>query len=235
MIRKIAALVIPLMLLRSCLGDLDPIPPSIDTYHNYYNYLLESYDLQWEIDDQILGSGHSYGIPAQAIVTLNEPEQEVLIIARNDENGQLIDSLSYTMIEYGSYMIALMGTGEDPKLICETLDTRSPSAGMVKFRILHTSEAMGPVDIYIGGEQPESLMLAEVDFTDLSDYLEASPQQLWNSIIVTPASILPADSTILELQAREFLSGGIYLCILEHASNSNESSFQMQVNMHPVY
>ena len=234
--RKIALLVIPLLLMRSCLGDPEPIPESIDTFHYYYNNLLETYDLQWEIDETIIGSGHSYGIPAQAIVALSEVEQEVLITSRNAENKTLIDSLSYTMYEHGAYMIALMGTEQEPHLICEPMDTHKPSTGMVKFRFLHTAEAMGPVDIYIGGDQPEHLVLAAMDFTQVSDYLEATEQELWTSVIVTPANSPPADSTILEYTANNiFETGWIHLCILEHISNSAESSYQVQVFDQPVY
>jgi len=237
MIRKIAVLlVIPMMLLQSCLGDPEPIPESIDTYHYYYNYLLESYSLQWEIDDVIIGSNHTYGIPAEAIVTLDEIEQEVLIRTRNTENKQLLDSLSYAMFEYGAYMIALLGTEEEPHLLCEPMDTRRPSTGRVKFRFLHTAEAMGPVDIYIGGDQPEHLALTAMDFTQVSEYLEATQQLLWTSVIVTPAYSLPADSTILEYTANNiFETGWIHLCILEHTSSSSESPFQIQVDDQPVF
>lgn len=237
MIRKIVVLlVIPMMLLQSCLGDPEPIPESIDTYHYYYNYLLESYSLQWEIDETVIGSGHNYGIPAQAIVSLDEVEQEVLIRARNSENKQLIDSLSYTMYETGAYMIAVLGTEEEPHLLCEPMDTRGSSTNRVKFRFLHASEAMGPVDIYIGGDQPENLALAAMDFPQVSEYLEATQEQLWTSVIVTPANSLPADSTILEYTANNiFQAGWIHLCILEHISSSSESSFQIQVDDQPVF
>ena len=229
-------LVIPLMLLQSCLGDPEPIPESIDTYHFYYNYLLEEYDLQWQIDDAIIGSGHSYGIPAQTIFTLNEREQEVLIRANNSENGQLIDSLSHTMYEYSSYMIALLGDEEEPHLICEAIDNHEPSAGMVKIRFLHASKAMGAVDIYIGGDQPEHLTLTSMDFTNVSEYLEATEEELWTSVIVTPANSLPADSIILEYTANGiFQTGWSHLCILEHTNSSSESSFQIQVDDQPVY
>jgi hypothetical protein len=228
--------VIPLMLFQSCLGDLDPIPKSIDTYHYYYNNLLEAYPLQWEIDDVIIGNGHSYGVPAQAIVTLADTVQDVLIRARNAENKLLIDSLTHIMFEYSSYMIALMGTEEDPYLICKEMDTRMPSAGRIKIHFLHTSEAMGPVDIYIGGDQPERLALTNMDFTQASHYLEATEENLWSSLIVTPASSLPADSSILEYTANDiFIPDRIYLCILEHTGNSSESSFQIQVVDQPVY
>ena len=236
MIRKIAVLfLIPVMFLQSCLGDPDPIPESIDSYHYYYNNLLETFDLSWEINDVLIGSS-SYGTPAQAIVSLDTPEQEVLIRASNSDNSQLIDSLSLTMFENNAYMISVMGTEEEPHLICEGLDTRSPSPGMVKYLFLHTSEALGPVDIYIGGDQQEHLALEALDYTQLSDYFESSQQELWTSVIVTPASVLPADSTILEYTANNvFEPGWIHLCILEHENSSPESSFQITVDDHPVY
>jgi hypothetical protein len=236
MTRTTRILLIPLVLLQSCLGDPEPTPQSIDVFHYYYNYFLESHDLQWELDETIIGSGHSYGIPAQAIVQLDDPVQEVLIHARNAENSQLIDSLSFTMYEYASYMIALLGNEEEPHLICEQMDTRVPSTGMVKFRFLHTAEAMGPVDIYIGGNEAEYLAIEGMDFTQVSEYLEATEEELWNAIIVTPANQLPADSTILEYTANTiFSTGWSFLCILEHVSNSNESPFQIQVDDQPVY
>ena len=237
MIKKITiALAIPIMLLQSCLGDPDPIEQSIDTYHYYYNYLLETYDLQWEVDDVTVGTGHSYGVPAQAIVSLSEEEEEVLIRARNSENSQLIDSLSHIMYEYGSFMIALLGDEEEPHLLCEAMNTRMPSFGMVKFRFLHATEALGQVDIYIGGDQEEHLALSAMDYTDVSEYKEVAEEEIWDAVIVTPANTLPADSIILEYNANSiFQVGGIYLCILEHTSSSAESPIQIQVDDQPVY
>jgi len=237
MIKKIAIpLLAPILLLQSCLGDPDPISDSIDTYHYYYNYLLESYGLQWEIDDDIIGSGHTYGVRADAIVALTETEQEVLISSRNTENNQLIDTLSHTMFENGAYMIALLGIQEEPHLICEVMDTRVPSTGRVKFRFLNASESIGPVDIYIGGDQLEYLALAEVDYTHVSEYLESTEEKLLTSIIVTPANNLPGDSTILEYTDNTiFQTGGIYLCTIGHINNSNESPYQIQVDYQPVY
>lgn len=236
MIKKIAALLVPILLLQSCLKDIDPKPGTIDTYHYYYNNLMEEYDLLWAIDDAVIGSGHSYGMPAQAVVSLNEPEQEVLIRAANSDNGLLIDSLSHLMFESVSYMIALMGTEEEPHLLCEPMDTRMPSFGMVKFRFLHTAEALGAVDIYIGGSDAEHLALPALEYTHLSEYQETSEEHLWTSVIVTPANVIPADSIVLEYTANTiFRTGGIYLCILEHENSSNESSFQILADDQPVY
>jgi hypothetical protein len=236
MIKQVSALLVTFMLLHSCLADMDPLPDTIDTYHYYYNNLMEEYDLQWEVDDALIGNGHSYGIPARATVSLTEPEQEVQIRAFNSENSLLIDSLSYRMFESFSYVIALMGTSENPHLLCEAMDTRMPSAGMVKLRFLHTAEALGDVDIYIGGSEAEHLAFTAMEYAHLSEYQETSEEQIWTSVIVTPANMLPADSTILEYTAnRIFRTGGVYLCILEHESSSIESSFQIQAHDQAVY
>jgi len=236
MIKKLAVLVIPFILLQSCLKDPDPLTDTIDTYHFYYNYLLEDYGLQWEINETVIGSGHSYGVPAEAVVSLNEPEEKVLIQVRDDENSQLIDSLSNTMYEYGAFMIALLGTEEEPHLLCEAMDTRTPSAGRVKFRFLHATESMGPVDVYIGEGDIEVLALEGFDYTQVSEYLEATEQQLWTSVVLTPAGSLPADSTILEYTANNvFQSGRIYLCTIAHSNNSSESAYEIQVDDQPIF
>ncbi len=229
-------LIIPLLLLQACLKDPDPVPETINTYHNYYNFLLEPYGVQWEIDDGIIGSGHAYGIPAEAVITLNQAEQNLLIQARDTDSGLLLDSLSYTMFENGAYMIAILGTEEEPHLLCNAIDTRPPATGMIKYRFLHTAPAMGPVDIYIGGELAEHKVLSEVEYASFSEYKEATEMQLWDTITVTPANILPADSSILSYTANTiFRSGWSYLCSIGHTNSSSESSYQIFVDDQPIY
>ncbi|MCD4709820.1 MAG: DUF4397 domain-containing protein [Bacteroidales bacterium] len=231
----VAPLLALLLFLPGCLEDPDPIPPTINTYQIYYNYLMEPYDVQWEIDDEIIGTGHSYGILAEAIVKLDSSEQEVLIRTINSDNGFLIDSLSYSLVENGIYMVAILGTEEDPHLLCEPMNTQSPT-GMTKLRLLHAAATMGPVDIYIGGDLPEHKVLSGTNYTSVSEYLEVTEENLWKAIIVTPANSLPADSTILSYTTNTiFRAGRVYLCIIEHSENYIESIYQLQVNEQPVY
>jgi hypothetical protein len=234
---KIAVpLVIPLLLLQACLKEPDPIPDTIDTYQSYYNYLLEPYPVQWEIDDEIIGTGHDYGIPAQAIISLDHAEQELLIQTRDSESGLFLDSLSHTMYENGAYMIAILGTEEEPHLMCEAMDTRPPASGMIKFRFLNAAPVLGLVDIYIGGDLAENKVFSGVEYTSVSEYAEATGENMWEAVIVTPANILPADSTILSYTANTiFRTGWIYLCTIGHSDNSIESSYQIQVDDQPVY
>jgi len=237
MINKIAApLLLMLILLSGCMKDPDPIPETIDTYQSYYNYFLEAYDIQWDIDDDILGTGHAYGIPAEAIITLDQTEQVLLIQALDSDSGLLLDSLSHTMLENGAYMTAILGSEEEPYLLCEPINTRPPATGMIKFRFLHASPDMGPVDIYIGGELPEHRVLSAVDYTSVTEYSEATEEELWEAIIVTPADSLPADSSILSYTANTiFRSGWSYLCAIAHSTSSIESSHQIQVDDQPIY
>jgi len=236
MMNKIAApFLLMLILLSSCLKDPDPVPETIDTYHYYYNYLLEPYGIQWELDDEILASGHDYGIPAQAVVTLDQTEQVLLIQARDSESGLLLDSLSYLMIENHAYVIAILGNEEEPHLLCGPLDIRPPSMGLVKLRFLHTAPAMGPVDIYVGGDLIEHKVLSGVDYTTFSEYIETTEEKLWESLIVTPTNILPVDSTILSYTVNSiFRSGWSYLCAIGHTDNTIESAYQIVVDDQPI-
>lgn len=232
----VAPLLLLIFSLQSCLKDPDPIPQTINSYQFYYNYLLESFDVQWEIDEKVIGSDHSYGYPAEAMTILDQSEQEVLFRVSNTDNGNLIDSLSYMLMENFSYMVAILGTEDEPHLLCEPLDTRRPSAGMIKVRFLHAAAAMGPVDIYIGGDLPENKALAGTSYPTVSEYLEFTEEKLWDAVIVTPADSLPADSTILSYTANiVFRTGSVYLCTIGHSNNSIESSFQMVADDQAVY
>ena len=221
--------------LTACLKDPDPLPQTINTYQYYYNYLLETYDLQWEIDGQVLGS-HSYGSPAQAIIQLDTAEQEVLFRTRNPQTGSTIDSLSVSLYENQAYMLAMLGTEEDAHLLCEPMDTRYPSTGMVKYRFLHAVPSLGPVDVYTGGDMPENKVISGASFPEVTEYYESTEVDMWESIIITPANILPADSVLLSYTVNTiFRSGWVYLCTINHIDPDTTSSIEMQVFDQPIY
>ena len=235
-IRIAVTLIFSFLFFQSCLEEPEPIPENIITYHYYYNYLMEPYPVEWAIDDELLGTDHDYGMPAKAIYSLNQSEQMVLFQVKDADNGILIDSLSYTLYETGSYMIAILGTEEEPLLLCEQLDTHPPQGGSVKVQFLHTSPVLGPVDVYIGGNLSENKTFSGVGYSEITDYVDETEIDLWSEVTLTPAGILPADSTILSYTANSiFLTGNAYLCIIGHNNSSVESSYQIEVDEHPVY
>jgi len=237
MIKKIfVPLLIILVILPGCLQEPDPIPQTINTYQFYYNYLMEPYDVQWEIDDEIIGAGYSYGDPSQSMAILDQVEQAVLIRIRDTDSGLLIDSLTRSLVENGTYMVAIMGNDEEPHLLCEQLDTRFPSNGMTKVRFMHAAATMGPVDIYIGGDLPENKVFSGESYTNVSQYLEITEEALWNAVVVTPANTLPADSAILSYTANTvFRTGSVYLCIIGHTTSSVESPYEITVDQQTAY
>ncbi|MFW9852954.1 MAG: hypothetical protein ACFFDS_08425 [Candidatus Thorarchaeota archaeon] len=221
--------------LSACLKDPDPLPQAINTYQYYYNYLLEAYDLQWEIDGQELGT-HSYGYPAQAIIQLDTAEQEVLFRTRNPETGSTIDSLSFTLYENQAYMLAMLGTEEEAHLLCEPMDTRYPTMGMVKYRFLNAVPGLGPVDVYAGGDLPENKVISGAIFPEVTEYYESTEMDMWESVIITPANILPEDSVLLSYTVNTmFQTGWVYLCTINHIDPDTTSSIEMQVFDQPIY
>jgi hypothetical protein len=225
-----------MVMLPGCLDDPEPIPQTIVTYEYFYNMLLEPYDVQWELDDAIIIADQSYGNPSSAFAVLDQPEQEVLFRTRSSDSGLLLDSLSYFLKETGSYILAILGSEEEPHLLCEPIDTHFPSTGMIKLRFMHAAPDMSPVDIYIGGNQPENKVVSGESYATLSEYLEATEENLWNAILITPANTLPSDSTILSITANSiFHHGSSYLCIIGHSQSDSESSYQFQFNEQPIY
>lgn len=237
MIKKIfIPLLVIFIVLPGCIKDPDPQPQTINTYQSYYNYLMEPYGVQWEIDDEIIGTGHAYGNPAQAEATLDQVEQNVLLRTRDSDSGMLIDSLTCSLVENGAYMVAILGNEEEPYLLCEQMDLRFPSSGMTKVRFLHAAASMGPIDIYIGGDLPENKVYSGESFTNLSQYLEFSEMELWEAVIVTPANTLPADSAIISYTANTvFRTGSVYHCIIGHTSSSEESAYEILAYPQPTY
>jgi hypothetical protein len=237
MIRYIAAPLLVLFIsLQGCLPEPEPVPQTINTYQYYYNYLTEDYDLRWDIDDAIIGTGHIYGSAAVSQLVMDSVEQEVLIQVKKSDSGELVDSLSCLLFQNGFYMLAQLGNEEEPHLLCELMDTRRPSTGMIKLRFMHAAATMDPVDIYIGGDLPEDKVLSSIEYTTLTEYLEFNGEKLWNAIIVTPANTLPVDSTILSYKANTvFQTGWIYLCTISHSESNIESPYMIQVNEQPVY
>ena len=133
-------------------------------------------------------------------------------------------------------MVSIVGSEEEPSMLCDTMDTSFPTQGMVKMRFLQASESMGAIDIYIGGELPEHKKLTGISYGQLSEYVEATQESFWNAVIVTPAESAPADSTILSYtENTNFIPNKTYFGIINHNEVDPESSHRMQVFDQPSY
>jgi len=173
----------------SCLKDPDPDPPLTSpsgSFINLYNFLTESYDIAWEINDIMVLSEHTYGTALLEFIEMDEELQK-------------------------------------------------PALGLVKLRFMHTTLGLDAVDLYIGGHTPEHKVVSEISFAQTTDYLEASQEDLWDSIIVTPMNVSPEDSSILSYTSNNvFLPNQIYLGVIGPTTNSSSSALQLQLYIQPV-
>ena len=235
--KKIIVLLLgSLLFFPSCLGDHDPVPETIEARLIFYNNLMESDKVVWEVDQTGSVSGQPYGLPAEGVADLEDYSQLVHIKATTLDGGTALDSLDYHMDPFRYYMVAVLGTEEEPQLLCDTIDTAFPTIGLIKVRFLQASEGIGTIDIYVGGGTPEHLILSGIEYSQLSDYVEATQEAIWNAIIITPMGMLPADSTILSYTANNnFNPNKTYFGVINHTEIDPESSFRMQVFSQPVY
>lgn len=225
-----------LLLLPSCLEDPLEVPDTLEARLIFYNNLLETDKVVWDVDDIETISEQSYGIPVEGVVEVEDYSQQVRFDASTLDGEVDLGGFDYFVDPYRYYMISVVGSEQDPFMVYDTIDTSYPTLGMVKMRFLQASEAMGDVDIYVGGELPEHLKLSGVNYKQLTPYLEATQEAFWSAIVITPAQIAPADSIILSFEFNNnFMPNSIYFGVINHVEADFESSFRMQVFNQPSY
>jgi len=225
-----------LILLPACFDDPIPGPENLTARLIFYNNLMEADKIIWKVEEAESTSGQSYGIPYEGTVEVGGYDYPVRIAASTLEGGVTLDSLDCSLDPFSYYMVSIIGTEEEPRLQCDSMDTSFPSPGMVKMRFLQASESMGEVDIYIGGDLPEHRRFIGIAYGQLSEYVEATEESFWTAIIVTPAQTAPADSIILSYTVNiNFAHNKTYFGIINHNETDPESSFRMQVFDQPSY
>lgn len=234
-----AVLLFLMVLVSSCLKDPDPGPPlpsPSGSYINLYNFLTESYDVAWEVNDVIVESEHPYGTALLEFIEMDKEKQDATFTVKESKSTLFVDSEVYEMEQNQFYTVSILGNEKDPHIIFEAMEVQKPTLGLVKLRFMHTTLGLDAVDLYIGGSTPEHKVVSELSFPQTTEYLEASEKDLWESIVVTPANISPEDSSILSYTANDaFLPNNIYLGVIGHATSSPSSYLQLQLFKQPVY
>jgi hypothetical protein len=224
------------LLLPACLDDPITGPETPEAGLIFYNNLLEADKVLWKVDETVSTVGQAYGVPIPGAVEVDGFAQQTRFVASTLDGGIGLDSFDLFLDPYRYYMISVMGTEEEPLLVSDTIDTSFPTLGLVKMRFLHASEAMGAVDIYVGGELPEHRKLTGITYGEISVYVEDTQESFWNAVIVTPADMTPGDSTLLSYTVnKNFIPNKSYFGIINHAEADPESSFRMQVFNQPSF
>jgi len=223
------------LMLSSCLDPIE-IDDTLQSRLIYYNNLLETDKVVWTTDEEESIAAQAYGVPAEDLLEVEGYSQMVRFDASTQEGEIFLGGFDYSVDPFSFYMISVLGTEQEPFLVYDTIDTSFPTIGMVKMRFLQASEAIGDVDIYVGGELPEHLKLQGVSYKQLSLYVEATQEAFWNAVIITPAQVAPADSIILSYEVNNnFVPNRTYFGIINHTEADSESSFRMQVFNQPNF
>lgn len=230
-------LLILLVTLTACEEDQEPpVPDPIHSYFNLYNFFTESYGLSWEIDGLLVESEHSYGISLLQSTIMEEEAQEVAITVKQSGTERILGSEVVEAKQNQFHSAFLLGNEQDPRMLLVPMELEKPSLGRIKWRFLHASLDLGSVDIYIGGHTAEYKAVSGVPFAQLTEYMESTQEELWESIIITPFETTPEDSILLSYQANNaFLPDHIYLGVIGHANNSQTSSLHLILYDQPVY
>ena len=222
----------------SCLKDPDPVPPlptPSGSYVNFYNFLTESYNIAWEINDVIVESEHPYGTALLEFIEMDKELQNATFTVKESKSTLVIDSEVYEMEQNQFYSVSILGNEKDPHILFEPMEVQRPALGLIKLRFIHTTIGIDPVDLYVGGATPEHKVVSELSYAQTTEYLEASEEDLWESIIVTPVNVSPEDSSILSYTANNvFLPNNIYLGVIGRATSSASSALQIQIYNQPV-
>lgn len=222
------------LLLPACLDDPLPGDETLEAGLIFYNNLMEADKVLWKVDETVSTMGQTYGVPLPGAVEVDGFGQQTRFVASTLDGGVALDSFDLFLDPFRYYMISIMGSEEEPLLVSDTIDTSPPTLGLVKMRFLHASETMGTVDIYVGGELPEHRILTGIAYGQLSVYVEGTQEAFWNAVIVTPADMIPADSTLLSYTVNNnFIPNKTYFGIINHSETDPESSFRMQVFNQP--
>ena len=233
-----AVLLFLMVLVASCLKDPDPGPPlpsRSGSYINLYNFLTESYDIAWEINDVIVEPEHTYGTALLEFLEMDKEEQDATFTVKESKSTLVVDSEDYEMEQNQFYTVSILGNEKDPQILFEPMEVQKPTLGLIKLRFILTTMGLDAVDLYIGGFTPEHKVVAELSFAQTTEYIETSQEALWESIIVTPVNVSPEDSSILSYTENNvFLPNNIYLGVFGRATSSASSALQLQLYKQPV-
>lgn len=225
-----------LLILVSCSKDPDPpLPDPIKSYFTLYNFLMVPFEVSWEGDDASFEISHPYGDPILAFTTIDKDSADVTFSMKRSGTGTIIKREVYTLHKDKFYLIALMGTENNPYMLFDQMDLGRPEAGMIKIRIMQAAPDLDPVDLYMGGTGTEFRISSGLSYSDITDYVELSQVLARDSLIVSPQGISPSDSTLMSYAENEvFLPEQIYLGVIAHTNSSPLSSVRLELYDHPV-
>lgn len=235
---KVLIFLVPALLLTSCSNEPEPEPPLPDPIRSYFmllNFLVEPYNISWEINGNTVESGQGYGIPLLGYATLSTPDQEVLFTVRESGTGNIIQSDVYQMKKDQYHIISTLGTEDHSYILFEPHETDPPESGLIRIRFMQAAPGLDPVDVYVGGKTETHKVISGLSFTDIGAFTDIREEDAWHSVLVTPHGQSPMDTVIFSFTENEvFEPDHSYLGVIAHVDNDLSTSVQMLLYDQPV-
>ena len=221
----------------SCNNDPEPEPlPDEDrSYITLYNFLVESFEVKWYVDDVEVLAPHSYGTTIFGGVLLDEESEDISFVVNNGFNGLFLESNTIRMTKDKYYIAVIFGTEEDPVLLIQELETTPPTSDHLNIRFLHATENLDTVDVYMGGTSSEKLLISGLTFGSISDYEVVSENDVKASVTVTlHDSIYKEENELLSYKDNNLVNNNSNnLTVIAPSSNTSPSELTVWLYEQP--
>ena len=224
-LQKLPALILVIFtLLVSCKED-DPVPAAPLEYDTAdlitRNFLTADAAFDWIINENVVAEGveYSYGNKTEFEWIVDSTTIDFSVNAAGTSNE--LFSTPLLVEKDKSYFSALLGSASTGGLVLlDENDETLPAAENVRIRFLHAYQTSGPVDLYIGGTDPEHKLVDGMEYATMSAYIEVSEVDLNESIICTEKGVVPDPTTNLFTITNSIVheKGKIYIDILGSAT-----------------
>ncbi|MEZ5069950.1 MAG: DUF4397 domain-containing protein [Bacteroidales bacterium] len=231
------ALILAPLLFVSCeKEDPDPEEETNRAYVMIQNFMLGEESIQWVIGGVEMEGTQSYGIPINGYKDLETTSQDILFVAQNASGTTALDSITLTMENGKYYLVALVGDDSGDTTIVRTLEGLTSASGMVEAQFIHGSPGAEPIDVYLGGTDPEDRAISDLAFGHLSDAVLVEGYNIRYSLIIADHadSYEESDKQLEYLLSDQILDNHSYLFILGHEDYSPDSDLAVWLYDLPI-
>ncbi|WP_034062058.1 DUF4397 domain-containing protein [Lacinutrix jangbogonensis] len=221
-----------LLILSSCSGsdsNEEPITPPTEFHKaNVFmqNYYTENTLLNWGIEEIELIDNQNYAYGNKVEFEWETTKYSVLFDVTDSNNSHLISS-SHTLSNGKLYYASMIGSSAHKTMVFSELDETIPETGNVRVKYFNANQNIGAIDIYIGGETSDKKVVSNLNFGQLSSYIEVNHNDISSLVVVTPVGIAPHLDTNLLRLSDNTSHGNNSILIIALATLTNENSSEL--------
>ncbi|RLD21822.1 MAG: hypothetical protein DRI71_08350 [Bacteroidetes bacterium] len=184
----------------SCKKKDEPVPPIVyDTAELVTrNYLTSASGFDWLVNGNKNSTDLRYAFGSKGPFQWNADSIAAVILSINDaDTGTEVFSTTLTVEKDKSYYSGLVGSSTSGTVVFINNDPTPPATGNVRIRFLQAYQDIGAVDISIGGITADHKKVTNLEFAEMSAYIEVSLADASTMIVCTNTGVAPDEATNL--------------------------------------